>query len=240
MKILAIIPARGGSKGLPEKNIRLLSGHPLISYSILAAQKSKNINRIIVTTDSQKIAKISEKYGAEVPFIRPANLAEDSSKDLEVFQHALNYLEEKENYIPDLVVQLRPTSPLRFLCDIDNCIDLLVKNVHADSIRAVTEAPLTPYKMWKIKDSNSPMEPLLKLDNIPEPYNESRHTLPKVYWQVGMIDVIKTSIINENNSMSGDTILPYIISKEYSVDIDNVKDFENAEILIKNLNCIKF
>lgn len=240
MEILAIIPARGGSKGLPGKNIRLLSGHPLISYSILAAQKSSKINRIIVSTDSKEIAEISEKYGAEVPFIRPANLAEDNSKDIEVFQHALNFLKEKENYFPDFVIQLRPTSPIRFLDDIDNCINLLKNNADADSVRVVTESPITPYKMWKIKDENSPMEPLLEIEDIIEPYNESRHTLPKVYWQVGVLDVIRTNIINEKNTMSGNKILPYIINREYSVDIDNVKDFENAEIVINNSKCIKF
>lgn len=240
MNIIAIIPARGGSKGLPNKNIRLLIEHPLIAYSIKAATTSKYITRTIVSTDSPEIAQIAQTYGAEIPFIRPEAIAGDFSTDLEVFQHALNWLAEHENYRPDLVVQLRPTSPVRQVGIIDRCIQKLIDST-ADSLRVVTESPITPYKMWTIEEENKPMTPLLQLDSIDEPYNQPRQKLPKTYWQIGMLDVIRTNIITTQNSMSGKNILPHIVSNEFAVDIDNIESFIKAEKTIKNNpNVIQF
>lgn len=240
MDILAIIPARGGSKGLPGKNIRLLNGHPLIAYSILAAQQSKYISRVIVSTDSEEIAEVAKKYGAEVPFMRPAEYSLDLSTDLEVFQHALRYLEETENYKPELVVQLRPTSPIRFVKDIDCCIEKMKHHITADSLRIVTEAPITPYKMWTIDDTEQPMKPLLKAEGIDEPYNEPRQRLPEVFWQVGTLDVIKRSTITKSNSMSGKNILPFIINQEYALDIDDIAAFDKVQQVMNKIDCIKF
>lgn len=240
MNIIAIIPARGGSKGLPNKNIRLLIEHPLIAYSIKAATTSKYITRTIVSTDSPEIAQIAQTYGAEIPFIRPEAIAGDFSTDLEVFQHALNWLAEHENYRPDLVVQLRPTSPVRQVGIIDRCIQKLIDST-ADSLRVVTESPITPYKMWTIEEENKPMTPLLQLDSIDEPYNQPRQKLPKTYWQIGMLDVIRTNIITTQNSMSGKNILPHIVSNEFAVDIDDIESFVKAEKTIKNNpNVIQF
>lgn len=240
MNIIAIIPARGGSKGLPNKNIRLLIEHPLIAYSIKAATTSKYITRTIVSTDSPEIAQIAQTYGAEIPFIRPEAIAGDFSTDLEVFQHALNWLAEHENYRPDLVVQLRPTSPVRQVGIIDRCIQKLIDST-ADSLRVVTESPITPYKMWTIEEENKPMTPLLQLDSIDEPYNQPRQKLPKTYWQIGMLDVIRTNIITTQNSMSGKNILPHIVSNEFAVDIDDIESFIKAEKTIKNNpNVIQF
>ncbi len=239
MKILAIIPARGGSKGLKNKNILPLLGHPLIAYSIKAGLDAGNINRVIVSTDSVEIASVAQRYGAEVPFLRPARFAQDRSTDMEVFIHALDWLEQNENYVPDIVVQLRPTSPVRFAPEIDLCIDKLI-NSNADSLRIVTPAPCTPYKMWSINENNGMMEPILKLNNISEPFNEPRQKLPKVYWQVGTLDVIKTATITEKKSLSGEMILSHIISNELSVDIDDLTGFKKAEEVILNNNCVKF
>jgi CMP-N,N'-diacetyllegionaminic acid synthase len=230
--VLAIIPARGGSKGLPNKNIRPLAGHPLISYSIHAALQSSLINRVIVSTDSEDIAKAAKEYGAELPFLRPAQYAQDLSTDFEVFLHALTWLKENEGYVPDFVVQLRPTSPIRIVTEIDICIEKL-KNSAADSLRIVTSSPCTPYKMWTIADGSDIMEPLLKLDGVKEPFNQPRQKLPRIYWQVGALDVIRASCITEKKSMSGDTILSHVIPNELSVDIDNLGDFMNAEEVIK-------
>ena len=112
-EVLAIIPARGGSKTIPKKNIRPLDGHPLIAYSIAAGHKSRQVTRVILSTDDEEIAEVARAYGGEVPFLRPADLARDETPDLPVFQHALNWLAEKEGYLPEAVVQLRPTSPIR-------------------------------------------------------------------------------------------------------------------------------
>ena len=197
MKILAIIPARSGSKGLPGKNIKPLLQHPLLAYSILAAQQSKLINRITVNTDSDQIAEIAKQYNAEIPFMRPTELAQDLSTDLDVFKHQLEWMKNTEGYVPDIVVQLRPTSPVRFANWIDEAIEKLISS-DADSIRVVTESPLTPFKMWLINNNNDgAMEPLVSVKNIIEPYNQPRQSLPIVYWQIGTLDVIKTKTILE-------------------------------------------
>ncbi|WP_254413201.1 acylneuraminate cytidylyltransferase family protein [Dyadobacter diqingensis] len=237
--VLAIIPARGGSKGLPDKNIRLLAGHPLIAYSIKAALDCPLISRVIVSTDSERIAEIAKSYGAEVPFMRPTEYAQDMSTDLEVFRHALEWLEKHKNYIPDLVVQLRPTSPARFNNDIENCITKL-RNSGADSLRVVTTAFNNPFKMWIVEDQDQPMKPLLHLDVISEPYNQPRQNLPEIYWQTGTLDVIRTRVIREQKSMSGNTILPYLIEQKFALDIDDLDNFNRAEEMIRKYDCIKF
>lgn len=240
MKILAIIPARGGSKGLKNKNILPLLGHPLIAYSIKAGLDSKRINRVIVSTDSEEIANVSESYGAEVPFMRPAEFSQDMSTDMEMFVHALEWLKKNEDYVPDIIVQLRPTSPVRFEKEIDLCIDKLVSSV-ADSLRIVTPAPCTPYKMWVLNDDTELMQPLLTLKDIKEPYNEPRQRLPKVYWQVGILDVIKTCTLLEKKSLSGDLILSHVVPNELSVDIDDIHSFTKAAEVISSINdCVKF
>lgn len=214
-------------------------GHPLIAYSIKAGLDSKKINRVIASTDSEEIAAAAKSYGAEIPFLRPAEFAQDMSTDMEVFVHALEWLNYNEGYVPDILVQLRPTSPVRNAAEMDACIELLA-NSEADSLRIVTQAPCTPYKMWKVDEATGIMEPLLQLENIKEPYNEPRQRLPKVYWQVGTLDVIKTSTIIEKKSLSGQTILSHIIPNELSVDIDDISGFKRAEQVITHHDCVKF
>ena len=237
--ILAIIPARGGSKGLPGKNIKCIAGHPLIAYSIKAALESPSITRVIISTDSDEIAKVASIYGAEVPFIRPAELAGDLSTDLEVFTHALEWLKKNENYQPDLVVQLRPTSPVRFIHDIEICIHKMLDS-DADSLRIVTPAFHTPFKMWVLNDENAQMQPLLQQHVICESYNQPRQNLPEIYWQIGTLDVIRTGVITEQKSMSGQNIFPYIIEQQFAVDIDDLESFQRAEKMMLKFNCVKF
>lgn len=238
-EILALVPARGGSKGLPGKNILPLAGHPLIAYSIRAAQAASSITRTIVTTDDEQIAAVARHYGAEVPFMRPAAYAQDMSTDLEVFEHALAWLWEHEQYRPDWVVQLRPTSPIRFVEDIEACIER-VRTAEADSIRVVTKAPLTPYKMWRVPDPEAPMIPLLTLEGEAEPFNQPRQKLPQVYWQIGTLDVIRTPVITEQHSMSGRRIMPYIVDATLAVDIDDQASFDRAAEVMRRTNCVKF
>lgn len=239
MEILAIIPARGGSKGLPGKNIRPLLGHPLISYSILAAQQIPLINRIIVSTDDNTIASISMKYGAGIPTLRPSEYAGDQSTDFDVFDHMLSWLDTNENYKPDYIIQLRPTSPVRKVEHITESIEKLIHS-NCDSLRLVTESPLTPYKMWTINNFNEPMIPLIEQDEIFEPYNQARQQLPEKYWQIGYLDVIRYDTIVTKRSMTGKNILPYYVGSEFAIDIDDLHDFEKAETYIKNNACIKF
>lgn len=213
-KILALIPARGSSKRVPGKNIRLLGGKPVIAYSIEHAKKSKYINRIIVSTDNEEIASVAKKYEAETPFLRPNDLAGDFVTDLPVFQHALRWLKENENYIPDIIVQLRPTSPLRNVEDVDAAIELLMSHPEVDSVRTVIEAEPSPYKMYKINEIGI-LESILKVEGEKEGYNLPQQQLPKAYRHIGTADVIWNKTLTEKNAMSGDIILPFIVKEAY-------------------------
>ena len=216
-EILAIIPARGGSKGIPRKNIMQICGRPLIAFSIDHALESRLISRVIVSTDDPEIAKVAKDYGAEVPFMRPAELAQDLSPDLDVFRHAVVWLQEHEHYKPDLVVHLRPTGPVRRVEIIDKAITLMLQQNDADSLRSVCWPVQTPYKMWKIK--NGFLEPLVTVEGIPEAYSMPRQVLPEVFWQNGYVDVIRPRTLLELNSMCGKRILPFIINEPiYEID----------------------
>jgi YrbI family 3-deoxy-D-manno-octulosonate 8-phosphate phosphatase len=225
-EVLAIVPARGGSKSLPRKNLRHLAGHPLVAYSIAAGLQSDVVSRVIVSTDDEEIAEVSRRYGAEVPFIRPSALAMDDTRDLPVFQHALDFL-GGEGYQPEIVVQLRPTSPFRPPDCIEAAVEMLMSRDEADSVRGVVPSGQNPYKMWRIKDDGR-MLPLLG-DTKLEPYNMPRQKLPATYWQTGHLDAIRRRTIVEKGSMSGDVILPLVLDPRYAVDIDTERDWERAE-----------
>ncbi|MBI4436398.1 MAG: acylneuraminate cytidylyltransferase family protein [Candidatus Omnitrophica bacterium] len=230
-EILCLILARGGSKGIPRKNIRLLAGKPLIAYSIECAKQSELIRRVIVSTEDEEIARIAEQYGAEVPFRRPKELAEDLTPDLPVFEHALRWLEEKEGYRPDLVVDLRPTGPLRKASTVDQAIRLLMEHPEADSLRSVIWPSQTPYKMWRVNPEGY-LEKLLTLEGLTEPYNMPRQILPEIFWQNGYIDIVRPKIILEENLMSGKKILPFIIKEDY-IEIDYEESFLKAEKIVQ-------
>lgn len=232
-EVLALIPARGGSKGIPHKNRRAFAGYPLIAYSIAAAKQAAQVQRVIVSTDDPDIAAIARECGAEVPFMRPEELAQDSTLDLPVFQHALDWLREHEGYQPDLVVQLRPTSPLRPVGLVDQAIQLMIDHPEADSVRGVVSAGQNPHKMWRIAADGS-MKPLLSVEGISEPYNAPRQSLPPVYWQTGHIDVIRPEVIRRG-SMSGSRILPVEIDPSFTVDIDTPRDWVRYEGLVREL-----
>ena len=238
-EVLAIIPARGGSKGIKNKNITNLNGSSLISYSIKAALESKLISRVICSTDSEIIAEEAIKHGAEVPFLRPDQISQDNSSDIEYFNHALEWLKINESYKPKLLVQLRPTSPLRNLEMIDEAIQIMIEDGSYDSLRAISMPDHTPYKMWKLVKRNE-MKPLLKLTGNKEPYNTNRQNLPEVYAQTGSIDITRPETLEKYKSMTGKKIYPFIMDERYFIDIDNIESLELAEIRMKRLNCIKF
>jgi CMP-N-acetylneuraminic acid synthetase len=236
MEILAIIPARGGSKSIPGKNIKPLGKIPLIAYSIAAGLQVKSINRVIVSTDDKKIADCARRYGAEVPFLRPPALAKDRTPDFPVIKHVLAWLEENENYRPDLVVFLRPTSPFRPLGCIDEAIKIMRDTPIADCVRAVMRSGEEPYKMWRL--NKGMMIPLLK-SKFMEPYNMPRQKLPKTYWQTGQIEVIRYQTIMRKRSMSGKHIYPVIMDPKYIIDIDNLYQWEFAELMVKKFRQTK-
>jgi len=230
--VLAIIPARGGSKGIPRKNIKNFASHPLVAWSIAAAKQSNLVTRVIVSTDDEEIAAVSRLHGAEVPFLRPADLATDLAVDFPLFEHALGWLEENEGYVPELVIQLRPTSPIRPRTMVDQAVQLLLDHPEADSVRGVVPSGQNPYKMWRIEGDR--MQPLLKVDGIAEPYNAPRQQLPPTFWQTGHIDVIRTDTILGKRSLSGDVILPLLVDPSFTVDIDSPRDWMRAEWLVWN------
>ncbi len=231
-QILAIIPARGGSKSIPRKNIRSFAGHPLIAYSIVAALAAETITRVIVSTDDPEIAEISRQYGAETPFLRPAEISQDQTPDLPVFQHALNWLAAEEDYHPQIVVQLRPTSPFRRVQHIDQAVYQLLEKPQADSIRTVCMPFQNPFKMWKIHRDGF-MRPLLET-KFTEPYNMPRQALPEVFWQTGYVDAAWADTLLQKNSMTGERILPLIIAADEWIDIDSPDDWRRAERLLEN------
>ncbi|MFZ5879874.1 MAG: cytidylyltransferase domain-containing protein [Chloroflexota bacterium] len=230
--VLALIPARGGSKGIPRKNIRSFAGWPLIAWSIAAAQQSKYVTRIIVSTDDEEIAAVARECGAETPFLRPAEFAQDKSTDLPVFEHALGWLAEHEGYHPEVVVQLRPTSPVRPRGLIDDAIQILLDHPDADCVRGVVPSGQNPFKMWRFDDPKQPMKPLLTVDGLAEPYNAPRQILPPTYWQTGHIDAIRVSTILERHTLTGDVIYPLVIDSKYTVDIDTLPDWAKYEALV--------
>jgi len=230
-RILALIPARAGSKSIPRKNVREVGGVPLIVHSIRHAQASSRINRIIVTTDGDEIADVSRAAGAEVPFRRPDAFSQDLSPDLDFVRHALEWLRDNEGYVPDMVVQLRPTTPMRDVRLIDRAIDAFARDPAADSLRAVVGACFTPYKMW-LRRGDGYMQPLLSLPDIPEQYNEARQRLPEVFQQDGFIDIVRPRTVFEQGSLTGRNIMPFYIERE-SIDIDYEHELDEASKIIE-------
>lgn len=224
--ILAIIPARGGSKGIPRKNIKPLNGKPLIGYTIEEALKSKYIDRIIVSTEDSEIAELSRRCGAEVPFLRPKELAEDSTPGMDPILHCIDWLEVNDNYQPAYIVCLQCTSPFRKSYQVDDAIEILVNN-NGDSIVSVCESEVSPYWMKKIKDGKI----CSFLDNID--FIPRRQELPIVYRLNGGIYIAKTDLLKEQKSWYTKDTIPYIMDKISSVDIDDILDFKFAEFLIK-------
>ena len=233
-EVLAIIPARGGSKGVPRKNIRDFAGAPLIAWSIAAALRAETVTRVIVSTDDEEIAAVAREWGAETPFLRPAELAQDDTTDYPVFSHALDWLAANEDYRPEVVVQLRPTSPVRPLNCVDDAVKLLLAHPSADCVRGVVPSGQNPFKMWTVDAENGRLLPLLQVEGVAEPYNAPRQSLPKTYWQTGHIDAIRVNTILKKGSLTGEEILPLMIDPRYTVDIDTPADWERYERLLQD------
>jgi N-acylneuraminate cytidylyltransferase len=207
-EVLALIPARGGSKSIPRKNLLPLAGQPLIAHTIGHARASACITRIVVSTDDDEIARVARDHGAEVPFMRPAELAEDLSPDIDVFRHALVTLREREGYRCDVVVHLRPTGPVRDPARIDEAIGMFLAHPDADSLRSVSPASESPYKMWQV--TGGLLEPVVRLGEG-ESYCLPRQALPQVFWQNGYVDIVRPAVVLERGQMCGDRILPFVM-----------------------------
>ncbi|PKP61406.1 acylneuraminate cytidylyltransferase family protein [Candidatus Atribacteria bacterium HGW-Atribacteria-1] len=225
--MIAIIPARGGSKGLPGKNIKVMNGKPLIWYTINVAKKSKFIDKIIVSTDDDKIAKISKSYGVEIPFIRPKELARDDSLAIDNYIYTIDRLNKEFNYSIGEFVVLQPTSPLRTLLDIDNAIQIF-REKKADSVISVSEVIHPPLWSKRINGKG-----LLRNYFDISMGNKNRQEIEKAYMPNGAIFIFKYSLIKEKHSYYSNKTYPYIMPLERSIDIDSKLDFEFAEYLIK-------
>jgi N-acylneuraminate cytidylyltransferase len=231
LNIVAIIPARGGSKSIPRKNIRIIGGKPLIAHSIEQALKSECITRVIVSTDDQEIAEIAAKHGAEVPFIRPAEYAQDDTPDWPVFNHALTWITQNEKYETDLVINLRPTTPNRQVETIDHAIRTLIEHPEFDSLRSLRHAEYSPYKMVLMRPDGC-IEPVVWPPNcVNELWNMPRQALPEAYQGDGYIDITRSAVILKYGSMFGARTMGYLIS-EPAVDIDYEEDLRQAEALL--------
>ena len=236
-KIFAIIPARGGSKGVPKKNIRPLAGYPLIAYSIAAARLCSRIDRVIVSTDSEEIAELSRKYGAEVPFMRPVALAGDLSPDREFVMHALEWFEENEGAVPDYLVHLRPTTPLRDPTLIDEAIGAIMSNPEATSLRSGHEAPESPFK-WFMRDEQGYFYSFNPDDPRPGYANLPRQIFPKVYIPDGYVDVLRTSFVLNSDDIHGKRIMGYV--SPICHEVDTLEDLEFLEFQVEKRGSFLF
>ena len=232
LKIMALIPARAGSKRVKNKNIRDLGGIPLIGYKIRVALESKYINKIILSTDSEEIRAVAQSFGIRVPFLRPGEISGDNSTELEFHQHALKWLSENENYVPYLIVNLYPTSPFVSSKTIDMAIKKIIENSDYDSLRSVVKCSEHPYKMWIEKDGNY-LEPFIKSEDD-NTHTLSYHLLPKVYIQNACIYITKPETINKYKTTIGKKVLSFKMDKIESFDINTELDFMIADMMVRN------
>jgi len=233
--IVGIIPARGGSVGVPLKNIKNLNGLPLIAYTIKSAISSKCLNRIIVSTDHEEIANISEKYGAEIPFKRPNDISEDVDTEF-VLQHAINFLEKEEGYNVDGVVLLQPTSPFRTAKTIKNCVDLYL-NTNADSVVTVHNIEGNRPEWMLSLDSNNKVIPYntpFEENGLPVIKLAARQSFPTLYRQNGIVYVTNKNLLMEKTLVIGPNAYAVVTDEEEAIDIDTHTDFLIAESILSS------
>ncbi len=229
-KLIAIVPARGGSKGLPRKNILSLNGKPLIHYTLEAALSSKNIDRVLVSTDDEEIAEVALSVpGVEVPFMRPDSLAEDSSSAIDVYLHVVDELADKEGTILQSVCVLLPTSPLRIPLDIDNCIELY-NSSHAHFVVSVQKTKPLAWHLFMEKNGLK-LDPVIEIDGKSAIANRQALGNPPVVLN-GSVYVLNVPILRKTRSYYGSNTVGYIMPTARSIDIDNEEDFKMAEALV--------
>lgn len=231
-RILAIIPARGGSKGIPHKNIADLCGKPLIAYTIEEAKKSKYIDYVLISTDDEKIKEKAIEYGGNVPFIRPKNLSDDKSKSIDVVIHSIDYLKNQGNLF-DYVILLQPTSPLRNANDIDEALEKVIFSEY-ESLVSVSEVDENPILMGTIEENK-----FKKILNI-SGNNVRRQEFPKVYIYNGAIYINSVEMLYREKVFVNDLTVPYVMPKERSMDIDEQMDLDIVEFFIKEKKNVWF
>lgn len=225
---IAVIPARSGSKSVPDKNIKLLAGRPLIAYSIVAARLTNNIDRVIVSTDSEHYAHIAREYGAEVPFLRPPEISGDNNTDYEWIKHALDWMQKEERGMPSYLVHLRPTTPLREPVYIAKAIECLKQDNNATALRSSHEMIQSSYKTLEIEGSYYKCIGTGSLDL--DEANRPRQEFKKTYDPNGYVDVYKSHYILENEKILGDRVLAYITPR--IAEVDTLEEFDFLEYQI--------
>lgn len=230
--VIALIQARGGSKGVPKKNIRNLGGFPLIAYSIVACKLANAIERTIVSTDDEEIAAVASKFGADVPFIRPSEFAQDDSTDMQVIQHAVEWFEENEGYTPEYWVQIRPTTPLREPDLLNNAITEIQRKPESTSLVSVHEIPESPGKMFGMGDGY--LHGLCPMDPRPEYFALPRQAFPPAYFGNGYVDIIKAHTLKNFKSCYGPRMLAFITPDTGEVDVES--DFNKLNYFLDKGN----
>lgn len=225
-KVLVYIPARSGSKGIKDKNIIEICNKPLIHYSIDAAKKSKYVDKVIVSTDSERYAKIAKDCGAEVPFIRPTELAQDNSVEIDSAIHTLDWINKNLNEHFDIIIKLQPTSPLRTSEDIGKALELFIEK-DADSVISVSESAISPFWMNTLPEDHSMKDFISENTKI-----TNRQQLPKYYQLNGSIFISTPEIIHKR-TWYGERSFAYVMPQERSIDIDNQLDLEFVRFIIK-------
>lgn len=238
IKVLGIIPARGGSKSIPKKSIAPVLGKPLLYYTIRSAGESKLLDCCIVSTDSEEIAEVARSLGADVPFLRPVEFARDDSSDIEFMRHALDWLASERGWESEIVVNLRPTGPLRTGEDIDRVIQLMIET-GCDSVRTVSRPASNPFKMWRMDEASAKMEPLLPTEHFSTLGTDvPRQLLPQnIYWQNGLVDATRTKFIKAGN-IYGPDIRGVVTDPRKAIDIDEPEDLILAERSLMELHLI--
>lgn len=234
LKILGIVGIRSGSKGVPNKNIRLLAGKPLVGWILDAARQSKYMNRVVVSTDSPEYAAVATSFGADVPYLRPVELAADDSPEFEYVKHMVEWLDKNEGYRPDIVVRMMATVPLQSTEDIDAVIGKLVEDPKVDSAVVIAEARQHPVKALKVVDDGAGGKKLVTYltESGREVTPLARQNYEKVYFRANII-ACRRRVIFDTNSLTGDLVRFHIIPQERAVDIDNPIDFYVTEQLMK-------
>lgn len=225
-EVVAIIPARSGSKGVKDKNIKDLHGHSLLEWSINAAKRSQLIDRVFISTDSPEYARIGEKYGAEAPFLRPDYISGDTSSDLDFIIHAIEEF-NKMDFYPEYLVHIRPTTPIRDPQVIDTAISIFQNDNHFNSLRSVHKMPESSYKTLEI--NNGSLTPLFLFGDAEIDSNAPRQSFPDTYVANGYVDVLSTSFIIENQEIHGKKIMPFITDPAY--EVDSIEDFDYLEYI---------
>lgn len=232
--VVALIPARSGSKRVPDKNIRRLAGHPVIAYTIAAAIQSEIFADVIVSTDSERYAEIARHYGATVPFLRPVEIAGDHSPDIEWLQYTLGRLQAEGSHY-DCFSILRPTSPFRLPQTIRRAWQAFTAETGVDSLRAVEKCTQHPGKMWVVRDKR--MMPLLPLGPPEQPWHSSQYpSLPVIYVQNASLEIAWSRVVFEDRTIAGNVVMPFFTNDYEGFDVNNPYDWQLAEEMVKNNN----